>query len=132
MALARYGKILAVASALTLIVVASVALFATIQSLSPYIADLKGQFYTPFPNPTIETLFDRARSGAFLLRLALWPSLVFVALEAAAAYAISTLLSFKGRLAVTRQLIAGAAVSVVISVSVLAALWPRLDRMILP
>jgi len=80
--LTHYSKFFAVASALALTVVGSVALFLTIQSFSPYIALLKGQFYTPVLNST-ETLFDRAfgRSGLVLLRLALWPSLVFYIIE---------------------------------------------------
>ena len=82
------------------------------------------------PNST-ETLFDRAfsRTGFFLLRLALWPSLVFVAFQAGATYAISTLLPFQGRFAVTRSLIAGGA-SALMSALVLAAMWSVLFGMI--
>ena len=129
--MARYRKSLAVAFALALTVVGSVALFVTIQSLSPYIALLQGQFYTPVLNST-ETLFDRAfsRSGLFLLRLALWPSLVFVALQAGATYAISTLLPFEGRFAIARRLVAGAGASVLMSTLALAAMWSVLVGMI--
>jgi hypothetical protein len=129
--LTHYSKFFAVASALALTVVGSVALFVTIQSFSPYVALLKGQFYTPALNST-ETLFDRAfgRSGLVLLRLALWPSLVFVTLQTGATYAISTLLPFEGRFAVMRRLIAGAGVSVLMSALVLAAMWSVLVAMI--
>jgi len=131
LALARYSKSFAVASALALTVVGSVALFVTIQSLSPYTGFLQGHFYTPVPNST-ETLFDRAfsRTGLLLVRLALWPSLVFVALQAGATYAISTLLPFEGRFVVTRRLIAGAGASALMSALVLAAMWSVLFGMI--
>ena len=62
----RYSKLFVLTSALTLSVVGSVALFATMQNFSLYMALLKGQFYTPIVNST-ETLFDRAfgRMGLF-------------------------------------------------------------------
>lgn len=127
----RARQFSAVASALALGIVASVALFVTIQSLGPYVALVKGQFYPPGP-VTAETMFDNAfsRSGLFLLRFALWPSLVFVALQVGATYTISTLLPFEGRFAVTRRLIAGAGLSVLTSVLLLAAIWPVLVGMI--
>ena len=130
-ALVRCSTSLAKALALALTVIGSVALFVTIQNLSPYIAALQGQFYTPVLKST-GTLFDRAfsRSSLFLLRLALWPSLVFVALQAGAAYAISTLLPFEGRFAVTRRLVAGAGASVLMTTLVLVAMWSVLVGMI--
>lgn len=129
--MARYSKFFSASAALVLTVVGSVALFVTIQNLSPYIALLNGQFYTPVVNST-ETVFDRAfgRIGLSLLRPALWPSLVFVALQAGAMYAISMLLPFDGRFAVMRRLIAGAGVSVLMSALVLTAMWTVLVRMI--
>lgn len=113
--------------ALVLMVGGSVTLFVTIQSFSPYVALLKGQFYTPVPNST-ETLFDRAfgQTALALLKLALWPSVVFVALQAGATYAISALLPFEGRFAVMRRLIAGAGVSILLSTLLLAAMWATL------
>jgi hypothetical protein len=121
---ARYSKFFAITSALVLTVVGSAALFVAIQSFGPYVASLKGQFYTPVLNPT-DTLFDRAfgRIALAQLRLALWPSVVFLALQAGATYAISTLLPFEGRFVVIRRLLAGAGVSVLISALVLAAMW---------
>lgn len=44
----RYSKLFVLTSALTLSVVGSVALFATMQNFSLYIAALKGQFYTRY------------------------------------------------------------------------------------
>lgn len=126
----RYSKFLPFSCALILMVVGSIALFVTIQNLSPYIALLNGQFYTPVVNST-ETLFDRAfgRIGLALLRPALWPSLVFVALQAGATYAISMLLPFEGRLAVMRRLLAGAGLSVLMSALLLTAMWSVLAGM---
>lgn len=131
LALSRYDRFFVVASALILAVVASLALFLTIQSFEPYIALLKGQFYPPAVN-SAHTVFDNAfsRSGLLLLRFALWPSVVFVALQAGASYAISRLLPFQGRFVATRRLAAGVGLSVLTSVLVLAAMWPVLVRMI--
>lgn len=121
----------AVASALALTAVASVALFLTIENLGPYIALVRGQFYPPGP-VSAETMFENAfsRSGLLMLRFALWPSVVFVALQAGATYAISTLLPCEARFAGTRRLAAGAGLSVLTSVLVLAAMWPLLEGMI--
>lgn|SRR5690348_1840788 len=131
LALTRYRKFLALTAALILAVVASVALFLTIQNLGPYIAYVRGQFYTSLPNPATETVFDRVFSSytPFFLRLALWPFLAFVALQLGATCAASTL-PFKKRTTVTRRLIAGAGLSLLTSMLVLAALWPVLVRMI--
>lgn len=125
--MASYRQLFAVTTALVLTFVGSVALFVTIQSSSGYIALLKGQFYTPVPNST-ETLFDRAfgQTGLVLLRLALWPSVIFLALQVGATYAISRLLPFDGRFVVIRRLLAGAGLSVLMSALVLAAMWAML------
>ena len=127
----RYSKLFVLTSALTLSVVGSVALFATMQNFSLYLALLKGQLYTPIVNST-ETLFDRAfgRMGFLLLRPALWPFIVFVTLQIGATYAVSTLLRFKGRFASIRVLTAAAGMSLVMTAFILTALWPMLMGMI--
>jgi hypothetical protein len=130
LASARYGKFFAVVSALTLPAIASVALFFAIQRLGPYIALVKGQFYPPGPI-SAETMIENAFSpgGLLMLRFALWPFLVFVALQAGATYAIFTLLPLEGRFTTTRRLIAGAGISGLTTVLVLAVLWPALVGM---
>jgi hypothetical protein len=129
--LPRYSKLFVLTSALTLTVVGSVALFATMQNFSLYMALLKGQFYTPIVNST-ETLFDRAFGGMgfFLLRPALWPLIVFVTLQMGATYAISTLLRFEGRFAFIRALTAAARMSLLMTAFILTALWSMLTGMI--
>jgi hypothetical protein len=118
--LPRYSKLFALTSALTLTVVGSAALFATMQNFSLYMALLKGQLYTPIVNST-ETLFDRTfgRMGFLLLRPALWPLIVFVTLQMGATYAISTLLRFEGRFAFIRALTAAAGMSLLMTASIL-------------
>jgi len=129
--LPRYSKLFVLTSALTLSVVGSVALFATMQNFSLYLALLKGQLYTPIVNST-ETLFDRAfgRMGFLLLRPVLWPLIVFVTLQMGATYAISTLLRFEGRFAFIRALTAAAGMSLLMTAFILTALWSMLTGMI--
>jgi hypothetical protein len=132
--MARHKIYLAVASALILAGAASVALFVSLQELRPFIAVLKGQFYGAMPNApnARDMLFERAFSpaGRFTLILAVWPSLVLFLLEGGATYVISKLLPFKGRFAVARCLITGAALSLLLTASIFVAMWPVYGRAI--
>jgi len=118
----------AITLALVLAILGSVALFAVIQNCTPYVAAVKGEFYTPVVNPS-EAAIDRAIIEVGLLRLALWPAIVFVALEAGATYAISTLVRFEGRFAATRRLAVGAG-SALVSAVLVAAMWSALQGVI--
>lgn len=119
----------AITFALVLTILGSVALFAVIQSCIPYFAVVKGGFYTPVANAS-ESAIDRALRWLGLLRLALWPSIIFVLLQAGAAYAISTLVRFEGRFAATRRLAFGAGLALLMSAVLLAGMWSALQGMI--
>ncbi len=75
---------------MALTVVASVALFALIQTCRPYVAMVEGEFYTPILNSR-DTLLDRAFSRVALatLRQALWPVVAFIVLEGGATCSFS-------------------------------------------
>lgn len=114
---------LAIIFALVLIFLGSVALSVVIQSGIPRLASavVRGQFYTPVPNSSA-SIGERFLGGFALLRLAMWPILAFLVLLAGATYAISTLLSFEGRVAAIRRWAVGAGLSFVSS-TVLAVVW---------
>lgn len=82
----------AIGLALALMIIAAVALFVLIQNVLPYVAFIRGQFYTPVPNSS-ETILNRAfsKTGLVILRLAFWPAVLFILLEVGATYSVSTL-----------------------------------------
>ena len=116
---------------LVLALAASVALFYAIQYSVVYIAALRGQFYTPLPNPStgISGLLDRAtsRAGLLLLRYALWPFLIFLVLQCGAGYSISRVVTVEGNSA-ARRLRSGFFVSLGVTALCLAAVWASFLR----
>jgi hypothetical protein len=115
---------LAVGFALVLTILGSVALFALVQNARPYVGLMRGQFYTPIANSS-ETTLDRAFSptGLVILRLALWPAVLFVLLEVGAAYFVSKLVQLEGRFAATRRLLAAFGLSLLTTVVLLVPMW---------
>jgi len=120
----------AVRFALVLTVLGSVALFALVQRTRPYVALIRGQFYTPIANSS-ETTLDRAFSptGLVILRLALWPALSFILLEIGATYCVSKLVHLEGRFATTRRLLAAFGLSLVTTVMLLVPVWWLLEKL---
>ncbi len=121
---------LAVSFALVLAILGSVALFALVQNARPYVALIRGQFYTPIANSS-ETTLDRAFSptGLVILRLAVWPAVFFVLLEVGAAYFVSKLVKLEGRFAAMRRLVAAFGLSLMTTVVLLVPMWWLIERL---
>jgi hypothetical protein len=120
---------LAVGLALVLTILGSVALFVLVQNARPYVGLIRGQFFTPVPNSS-ETALDRAfsQTGLVILRLALWPAVLFILLEVGAAYSVSKLLHLEGRFAATRRLLAASGLSLLTTVVLLVPMWWVLEK----
>jgi len=114
----------AVGLALVLVILGSVALFALIQTALPYVALIRGQFYSPAPNSS-QTALDRAfsRTGFVMLRLAFWPAVLFVLLEISAAYSLSKLVHLEARFPTVRRLLAASGLSLLTTVVLLVPVW---------
>ena len=123
----RYAAILILGLALAL--AASFALFAAIQNSISYVAVVRGQFYTPVPNPPtgFSGFLDRATSkgSLMLLRFAVWPFLIFLVLECASGYAISRLVPVGDSV---RRVLSGFLVSLGITAVCLAGVWASFAR----
>ena len=128
----RAFPVIATGFALMLAVIAAVVFFDLIQQSSMYVAAVRDQFYTPLAHPPHENWMQRAlapRSRA-LLRFALWPFLIFVALQSVGSYGFGRVFSFTGERVVLRRSIAGLATSLFASGLFLAALWPWLQSFV--
>src|SRR5262249_51066622 len=121
----KYRKVTILVLASALAVAASLALFATIQNSSLYVTAVRGQFYTPVLNTPslLERITDK--SNLMLLRFALWPCLIFLALECGSGYAISRLFQVEGSV---RRLRSGFVVSLGITAVCLAVVWASFAR----
>ena len=120
---------LAVAFALALTILGSVALFALVQNAGPYVDLIRDNFYTGAPSSS-DTAFDRAFSptGLAILRLTLWPAVLFILLEAGAAYSVSKLVRLEGRFAATRRVLMASGLSLLTTLMLLVPTWWVLER----
>jgi hypothetical protein len=117
----RHAPIFILGIALAL--AASCALFVAMPYITIYVAGLRGQFYTPIPNPSF---LDYVRSLS-LLRFALWPFLTFLVLQCGSAFAISKLFRVEGS---SMRVLAGSLVSLAITIACLVVLWASFGRLV--
>jgi hypothetical protein len=117
--------------ALLLTIVGSIVLFVFIQNARPYFEFVRGHFYGSVTNSPENTL-DRAfsKTGLVILRLAFWPAVLFILLEAGAAYSIFRLIHLEGRFAVARRLLTAFGLSLLTTAAILAPVWTILARSI--
>lgn len=122
---------LAVCLALTLMLLGSVALFVLVRNARPYVALIRGQFYTPVTNSS-DTALHRAFSptGLVTFRSALWPAVLFILLEVGAAYSISNLTHPGEHFAAARRLLAGFGFSLLTTVVLVIPMWWVLQKFI--
>jgi hypothetical protein len=109
---------------LALTIGASLALFQAIQNCVPYVAAARGQFYTPVANPS--TSFIRMatdRMSLSLLRLAMWPCLIFLILQICSGYAIATLFGSDASSSTVRQFRSGLLVSLAMTAVFVTVIW---------
>lgn len=96
----------------------------------PYVEIVGGHFYGAVANSS-ETALDRAFSptALLILRLALWPAVLFMLLEVGAAYFVSKLLQLEGRFATTRRVLTSFGVSLLTTIVLLVPMWWLLERL---
>ena len=117
---------------LLLMILAAVALFVVIQESASYIASARGEFYTAVPNAN-DRFLERVLSPVSLqlLKFALWPLVLLIALEAVSSYCFGRVFSFAGRFSNFRRWCVGLATSLLITLTFLAVMWRGLQSIAL-